>query len=76
MSPGARSQAATYVKIVGRRIAIKAVTFGGVKEPRLRFDRTAVGLISRLQAALVEGGSVEFTNVPSNLLVSAYAAPQ
>lgn len=52
MSPGARSQAVTYVKIAGRRIAIKAVTFAGVKEPRLRFDRTAVGLVRRLQAAL------------------------
>lgn len=52
MSPGARSQAVTYVKIAGRRIAIKAVTFGGVKEPRLRFDRTAVGLVRRLHAAL------------------------
>lgn len=52
MSPSARSQAVTYVKIAGRRIAIKAVTFAGVKEPRLRFDRTAVGLVRRLQAAL------------------------
>ena len=52
MSPGARSQAVTYVKIVGRRIAVKAVTFSGVKEPRLRFDRVAVGFITRLQAAL------------------------
>lgn len=52
MSAGARSQAVTYVKIAGRRIAITAVTFGGVKEPRLRFDRTAVGLVRRLQAAL------------------------
>ena len=52
MSPGARSQAVTYRKIAGRRIVTKAVTFGGVKEPRLRFDRTAVGLVRRLQAAL------------------------
>lgn len=52
MSPGASSQAVTYVKIFGRRIASRAVTFGGVKEPRLRFDRTAVGLVRRLQAAL------------------------
>lgn len=52
MSPGAKRQAVTYVKIAGRRIAIKAVAFSGVKEPRLRFDRVAVGLIARLQAAL------------------------
>lgn len=52
MSLGGRSQAVAYVRMPGRRAAIKAVTFGGVKEPRLRFDRTAVGLVRRLQAAL------------------------
>lgn len=52
MSPSARSQAATYVKIAGRKIATKAITFGDVKEPRLRFDKTAVGLVKRLQSAL------------------------
>src|SRR5215467_12099878 len=35
-----------------RRVPVKAMTFRRVKEPRLRFDRTAVGLVRRLQAAL------------------------
>lgn len=52
MSPGGKSQAVTFVKIAGRRIATKTVSFGGAKAPRLRFDRTAVGLVRRLQAAL------------------------
>jgi hypothetical protein len=32
----------------------KAKEFRGVKAPRLRFDRTAVGLVERLQAALAK----------------------
>lgn len=52
MSLSPRSQAATYVKIAGRKTATMAVTFGDFKEPRLRFDRTAVGLVKRLQSAL------------------------
>src|SRR6266853_3438510 len=54
MSSGARSQASTYLKNAGRRVAVKAITFRGVKEPRLRFDRTAVGLVRRLQATLAK----------------------
>ena len=38
----------------GKRIAVKAMTFRGVQEPRLRFDRTAVGLVRRLQATLAK----------------------
>lgn len=52
MSPSARSQAATSVKIAGRKTATKALTFADVKEPRLRFDKVAVGLVKRLQSAL------------------------
>jgi hypothetical protein len=47
-----RGQASPYLEIDGRRLAIKPGRFKGVKEPRLRFDRTAVGLIRRLQASL------------------------
>lgn len=32
----------------------KAERFRGAKEPRLRFDRTAVGLVKRLQASLAK----------------------
>lgn len=49
-----RSQASTYLKNAGRRVAVKALTFRGMKEPRLRFDRTAVGLVGRLQATLAK----------------------
>jgi len=36
------------------RVPVKAITFRRVKEPRLRFDRTAVGLVRRLQAAVAK----------------------
>jgi hypothetical protein len=52
MSSVARSQAFTYLTSAGKRIAVTAITFRGVKEPRLRFDRTAVALVKRLQATL------------------------
>jgi len=52
MSSSVRGQAFSCLKSATRRIAIEAVTIRGVKEPRLRFDRTAVGLVGRLQAAL------------------------
>ena len=52
MSPGAHSQARTYVKIAGQRVTIDTITLRGVQEPRLRFDRVALGLVRRLQASL------------------------
>ena len=50
---GTRSQG-SYLKINGRRVEVKPARFKGGKEPRLRFDRTAVGFIKRLQASLAE----------------------
>ena len=41
----------TYVKKARERAAVDVMTFRGVKEPRLRFDRTAVGLVGRLRAS-------------------------
>jgi hypothetical protein len=33
---------------------VKAMTFKGVAEPRLRFDKTAIGLVKRLQKTLAK----------------------
>jgi hypothetical protein len=46
------NQAGGDLEIAGQRISVKTVTFRGAKEPRLRFDRVAVGLVKRLQRAL------------------------
>jgi hypothetical protein len=54
MSSNARGQACTYLRVAGKRVEVKAITFRGMKEPRLRFDRTAVGLVNRLQATLAK----------------------
>lgn len=55
MSSRARSQAFTYVgSTTGKRVAVDAITFRGVKEPRLRLDRTAVALVRRLHANLAQ----------------------
>lgn len=54
MSFGTRSQGSGYLEIDGRRVEIKATEFKGGREPRLRFDRTAVGLVRRLQANLAK----------------------
>lgn len=54
MSSVARSQGFTYVNNAGRRIPVDTVTFKRVKEPRLRFDRTAVALLGRLRATLAK----------------------
>jgi hypothetical protein len=51
MSPAKRSQPGTCV-IAGRRVSVNVITFGSVPEPRLRFDRVAIGLVRRLQASL------------------------
>jgi len=48
------SQLSTSTKAAANRIAVSAITFRGGKEPRLRFDRTAIGLVRRLQATLAE----------------------
>jgi hypothetical protein len=52
MSSGVPRQAPAHLRSAGKRVAIKVLRVRGVKEPRLRFDRTAVGLVRRLQAAL------------------------
>jgi len=41
-------------KIGSKRVTVVAITFRGEKEPRLRFDRTAVGLVRRLQTTLAK----------------------
>jgi hypothetical protein len=43
-------------------VAVKVITFKGGQEPRLRFDKTAVGLVTRLQAMLAK-------SVPENKTV-------
>jgi hypothetical protein len=40
------------LKIAGRQIAISLVTVKDAEEPRLRFDRTAIGFVHRLEEAL------------------------
>lgn len=52
MSSRAYSRIPPYLKVAGRRVAVKTIVIRGIKEPRLRFDRTAVGLVRRLQANL------------------------
>jgi hypothetical protein len=52
MSPAVRSQSSAYVETAGRRASVSIMTFRGGPEPRLRFDRVAIGLVRRLQAAL------------------------
>ncbi len=37
-----------------KRAAVETIALGAVQEPRLRFDRTAVGLVRRLQAGLAK----------------------
>jgi len=54
MSGAGSSQATTYVKVAGRRVSLNVLTFRGVREPRLRFDRVATGLVRRLQASLAK----------------------
>jgi len=50
-----------YLTIARKRIAVEVTTIkpriahrGGLTKPRLRFDRVALGLVRRLQAALCE----------------------
>ena len=48
----ARSQASAYLRNARKRAVVDVMTFRCVTEPRLRFDRTAVGLVRRLRATL------------------------
>jgi hypothetical protein len=52
MSAVLRSRAFAHLKDSGKRVAIDTITFKSAKAPRLRFDRTAVGLIKRLRLSL------------------------
>ena len=52
--PSVRSRVSTYLKIGSEQVAVEATTFTRRKEPRLRFDRTAVGFVDRLHAALAK----------------------
>ena len=54
MSSHADGPIASYLEIAGRRVAVKAVAIRSIKEPRLRFDRTAIGVVRRLQTNLAE----------------------
>src|ERR1700752_4435115 len=59
MSSRARRRIPPYLKAAGRQVAVKAIAIRRFKEPRLRFDRTALGLVRRLQenlAATVPAG--------------------
>jgi hypothetical protein len=62
MPSRAHSQAPTDVKIAGKRVAVNVITVRGVREPRLRFDKVAVGLVRRLQQAIA-------TSVPNGQVV-------
>jgi hypothetical protein len=42
----------SYINFAGRRVAVDVVSFRGAREPRLRFDKVAIGLVRRLQASL------------------------
>src|SRR5580704_18010030 len=41
-----------HIKVGGKRISMSVMTLTRGEEPRLRFDRVAVGLVKRLQASL------------------------
>jgi hypothetical protein len=46
--------AEAHLEIAGKRIAICIATIKGAEEPRLRFDRVALGFVRRLRAALAK----------------------
>jgi hypothetical protein len=46
----------SYIKVAGGRVAIDTLGFRSAQEPRLRFDKVAIGLLRRLQGSL--SGSV------------------
>lgn len=52
MAPGVSRGSSKGRKVAGRGVALATIRFRGMREPRLRFDRTAVGLVERLQAAV------------------------
>jgi hypothetical protein len=51
--PG-KNAADAHLKIAGKRIAICVATIKGAEDPRLRFDRVALGFVRSLSAALSE----------------------
>jgi hypothetical protein len=53
-SESARSLASRYLKKVHERDVVEVTAFRRVKEPRLRFDRTAVGFVRRLRATIAK----------------------
>ena len=53
-SDSARSLASAYLRNAHKRAVVEVITFRGGIEPRLRFDRTAVGLVRRLQATVAK----------------------
>jgi hypothetical protein len=52
LTPG-KNAAGAHLKIAGKRIAI-CIAIKGAEEPRLRFDRVALGFVRGLSAALSE----------------------
>ena len=65
MSQGRRRQTYPYLKIAGRRISINVMSIEGAQQPRLRFDKVAIGLVKRLQllSASVPDGKVVVVTV-------------
>lgn len=49
-----RQRGINLSKISGRQVEVTTLTFKPAKEPRLRFDKTAIGLVRRLQSALAK----------------------
>jgi hypothetical protein len=54
MPQGARRQARTHIEIAPGRVLVNLIKLRGAHEPRLRFDRVAIGLVRRLQASLAK----------------------
>jgi hypothetical protein len=54
MSRPTRASIDSHVNIGGKRISISVIALEDAKQPRLRFDRVAVGLVRKLQDALAE----------------------
>jgi hypothetical protein len=52
MTRRARGPSAAFIKIRGTRVSVNVLTLRGGQEPRLRFDRVAIGLVRRVQASL------------------------
>lgn len=52
-----------HIKFGGKRISMSVMTLAGGENPRLRFDKVAVGLVKRLQASLSKSVPVDKTVV-------------